>query len=367
MTAIADQLVRELLDRAISAGRFLGACALWGKAGDEPSCCAAGRAEIHPRPREVTEDTWFDLASLTKPLVTTTLTLMAFDEGALAQATRVGEVLRETAGSPVGALEVRHLLTHASGLPAWRPFYSLAEGRRDKVGDVMQSIPVEAPPGSRVVYSCVGFVILGLMLEQVSGVELEQLFYRRVLVPSQLEDDLGFKPDPSKREVAGGAARPLAEERLVLDLGLDPKWIPSVGRGLPDDGTARFFGGAAGNAGLFGTVRGVYRLASEYLGGDTVVVPSAEVRPAVVSQSPGLEQERGYGWQIATSRGCSAGAALPATAFGHTGFTGVSVWAAPDQGRVWVLLTNRNHPTQRDIDLDPVRRRFHSLTLQSPE
>ena len=158
----------------------------------------------------------------------------------------------------------------------------------------------------------------------------------------------------------------MTEERLVLDLGLDPKWVPPVGHGLADDGNARFFGGAAGNAGLFGSLRGVQRLTAEYLGHDAVVLTPEDVRPAVKSQTPGLDQERGYGWQIATSRGCSAGAALPTSGFGHTGFTGSSVWAEPEDGCVWVLLTNRNHPEQRGVDLHPLRRRFHHLAF-SPD
>jgi len=366
VTGSPGHRVRELLGRAIAAGLFPGGAALWSKAGEEPSVCVTGRAETRPRQRILTEDTWFDLASLTKPLATTTLALAAFRSGSLGPGTTVGEVLHETDGSPVGDLEVHHLLTHASGLPAWLPFYSLTEGRREKLIDVVRWIPVEAAPGSRVLYSCVGFIILGLMLEQLSDSSLAELFRLEVLVPKRLEDDLGFNPDPALRDVAGGAARALTEERLVLDLGLDPKWVPPVGHGLPDDGNARFFGGAAGNAGLFGSLRGVQRLAAEYLGHDAVVLTPEDVRPAIKSQTPGLDQERGYGWQIATSRGCSAGAALPTSGFGHTGFTGSSVWAEPEGGRVWVLLTNRNHSEQRGVDLHPLRRRFHHLAF-SPD
>ncbi len=200
------------------------------------------------------------------------------------------------------------------------------------------------------------------MLEQVSGTSLDILFREKVLEVLTLENDLGFNPDPVRRAVVGGAARPKAEHRMVLDLGLDPKWIPPVGTGRPDDGNARFFGGAAGNAGLFGSLRGVERLTAEYSRRGATLLTPEETRRALESQTQGLEQERCSGWQIATSRGCSAGAALPPTAFGHTGFTGVSVWAETGSGGIWVLLTNRNHPGQRGIDLHPLRRRFHDLT-----
>ena len=362
MTGAADQReVRDLLARAVAAGRFPGAVAEWGRAGAEASSCVVGRAAVGDAPRAVTADTWFDLASLTKPLVTTTLALVAFQSGVLAPNTRVGEVLSGTAGSPVGEIEIHRILTHTSGLPAWLPFYCLAEGRRTNVPQVLRRFEFEYRPGERVIYSCVGFIILGLLLEAVFASDLERLFHDRVLVPMGLESDLGFNPDPAVRPLADGASRPLAEERLVLDLGLDTKWIPAVGRGLPDDGNARFLGGAAGNAGLFGTARGVRRLTAEYCGGTTNLLSADEIGPAVTSRTSGLEQERGWGWQMAASRGCSAGGSLPDTAFGHTGFTGVSVWADPAGAGIRVLLTNRNHPGQRGVDLHPLRRRFHDL------
>ncbi len=357
----ADQQVRDLLERAVAAGRFPGAVAQWGRVDGEVSTCVVGRAEVRDVPRDVSDDTWFDLASLTKPLVTTTLSLVAFQERLLSPNTRVGEVLRETEGFPIGELEIHRLLTHTSGLPAWLPFYCLAEGRRDTVPQVLRHIELASGPGERVVYSCVGFIILGLMLEEVSGSDLERLFRDRVLVPAGLEGELGFNPDTAFRVLAGGALAPLAEQRLVRDLGLDPVWIPAVGRGLPDDGNARFFGGAAGNAGLFGTARGVRRLTAEYCGGGTNLIALDAIGPAVTSQTSGLEQERGWGWQIASSRGCSAGGSLPDTAIGHTGFTGVSVWADPMGTGLWVLLTNRNHPGQRGVDLHPLRRKYHAV------
>ncbi len=362
MIVTAERRVHELLTAAIAAGRFPGVVASWGRGEVPPSVCVEGRAEIRPTARDLTADTWFDLASLTKPLVTTTLSLLAFRAGVMAPETRVGEVLREIAGTPVGDLDVHTLLTHTSGLPAWLPFYCLAEGRRERTPRVLERIAIGTRPGTQVVYSCVGFVVLGLMLERLSGNSLDEIFRREVLVPAGLEDDLGFHPDPGGRPLAAGAFQPSAERRMVLELGLDPKWIPAVAIGLPDDGNARFFGGAAGNAGLFGSARGVRRLAGEYSGGGANLLTPAEVLPAVISQTPGGRQERGYGWQIATTAGCSAGAGLPATAIGHTGFTGISVWTEPEHGGVWVLLTNRNHPGQRGVDLHPVRRRFHALT-----
>ncbi len=353
--------VRELLRRAIRAGSAPGAVAAWGMAGRDVLVEAHGYSRLFPERVEVSGETWFDLASLTKPLVTTTLTVLAFRSRAMALTTRVGEVLTEVRETEVGELEVKHLLTHTAGLPAWLPLYCLAEGRRDLLVSRLAGIRFEAAPGEQVVYSCVGFIILGLMLERISDRDLGSLFRRDVLKVVGLEDQFGFNPDPATQSLAGGAVRPAVEPRLIDDLGFDQRWLPATGFGLPDDGNARFLGGIAGNAGLFGTARGVVVLASEYLPGGGSLLSSAEAAEATRPRTEGLAQGRAWGWQLASTPGCSAGRGFSEAALGHTGFTGVSVWCDPDTKNVSALLMNRNHPAQRENDLHPLRRRFHRL------
>jgi CubicO group peptidase (beta-lactamase class C family) len=309
----------------------------------------------------VDDQTWFDLASLTKPLVTTTLALLAFRSRDLEPRTRVGQILTELNGSEVGEIEVESLLTHTSGLPAWLPLYSVAEGRPELLPARLERVTLDSRPGEHVVYSCVGFVILGLMLERVAGEGLDTLFRREVTAPLGLGAELGFKPESDTQSPIHGARVPVVEERLTRELGFDPKWIPPVGTDLPDDGNARFLGGTAGNAGLFGSARGVMTLASEYLPDRGSLISSEECAAATASRTQGLEQERSWGWQLASSPGSSAGPALSSKAFGHTGFTGVSVWCDPQTDDLFVLLTNRNYPAQRENDLHPLRRRFHAL------
>jgi CubicO group peptidase (beta-lactamase class C family) len=209
----------------------------------------------------------------------------------------------------------------------------------------------------------VGYVILGLMLERAWAQDLETLFSNEVLAALDLEEELGFHPDTASGRVAGGADRAAAEETLVRDAGFDPRWIPAAGIGLPDDGNARFLGGPAGNAGLFGTARGVLSLACEYLPGGGGLLTDGESSLATTNHTPELEQARGFGWQLAATPGCSAGPALPDQAFGHVGFTGVSVWFDPSKGIACGLFTNRTHPGHREGDLHPLRRRFNLLAL----
>jgi CubicO group peptidase (beta-lactamase class C family) len=362
-----DQIsdVHQLLLGAIRAGEAPAAVAEWGRAGANPSRVVVGAASLFPQSIDVSAATWFDLASLTKPLVTTTLTILAFRSGSLQPSTRVGEVLLETHGSAVGNLKVKDLLTHTAGLPAWLPMYCVADGERNSLARRLAAIEPEAPAGAKVIYSCVGFVILGLMLAHLAHQPLDDLFKWQVVKPLGLDDELGFNPDPATHSLSGGSPEPVVEKRLVTQLGCDPSLIPPVGQALPDDGNARFLGGAAGNAGLFGTARGVRALAGEYLPGGGELLSESEANEATKLSTGGLGEDRGWGWQLGSSPRCSAGESLSAAAFGHTGFTGVSAWCEPVNRGIFVLLTNRNHPWQRENDLHPVRRRFHALASKT--
>ena len=355
--------VHELLQRGVGAGVAPAAVAEWGRVGGETRIEVVGTARQVPVRETASDRTWFDLASLTKPLVTTTLAMIAFRKGELALETTVGEVLGELRDADVGDLDIGHLLTHTSGLPAWLPLYCLAEGDPGRLVEGLCSLRLVETPGNRVVYSCVGFVILGMMLERTFGSDLASVFRHEVTGKLGIDDELGFCPDPETHSLSGGAASPVVESRLVSQLGSDPRWIPPMAPGLPDDGNARFLGGTAGNAGLFGTAAGVVGLAKEFLGG--TLFDREEIDMATTLRTKGLEQARGLGWQIASSPGCSAGPALSPGSFGHTGFTGVSVWIDPEIEGVFVLLTNRNHPGQRENDLHPFRRRFHTLARES--
>lgn len=357
--------VHQLLLRAIRAGEAPAAVAEWGRAGTNPSRVVVGSASLFPESIDVSAATWFDLASLTKPLVTTTLTILAFRSGSLQPSTRVGEILLETDGSAVGNLRVEDLLTHTAGLPAWLPLYCVADGERGYLTRRLAAIEPEAPAGTKVIYSCIGFVILGMMLAHIADQTLDELFKRQVVKPLGLGNELGFNPDPATHSLSGGSPEPVVETRLVTQLGCDPSLIPPVDRALPDDGNARFLDGVAGNAGLFGTAHGVGSLAAEYLPGGGKLLSESEATEATRPYTGGLEQERSWGWQLGSTRQCSAGESFSGAAFGHTGFTGVSAWCEPVNRGTFVLLTNRNHPWQRENDLHPVRRRFHALALQS--
>jgi CubicO group peptidase (beta-lactamase class C family) len=131
---------------------------------------------------------------------------------------------------------------------------------------------------------------------------------------------------------------------------------------MPDDGNARFLGGVAGNAGLFGTVAGVLGMARAWLE-PGLLLTADEIALATADRTAGLGQARGLGWQLAATPGCSAGSALSPSSFGHTGFAGASLWVDPTRGTALALLGNRVHPAHRPTDLHPLRRRFHRIVI----
>jgi CubicO group peptidase (beta-lactamase class C family) len=342
VTALSDFLALE-----IEEGSFPGGVALVGDADAVSETAAAGHAVLDPERIPVTVDTRFDLASLTKPLVCGAL--VSATRPALDLLTPPGRYLPEWKATRYDGVTLESLLTHTSGLPAWYPVYARGEGaaayRRTLAG-----IEPVAPPGERVLYSDLNFLVLGDVLEGHFSAGLEESFAALVATPAG--SGAGYLPGRSP-DVAATEKGDATERRMAAELGVDyPRFRTGVVWGEVHDGNALRRGGVAGNAGLFGTAQDVWRLARTWLGSPR--------RALAGDRTPALAEARGLAWQGKRGAG-SAITAMPDSAFGHTGFTGTSAWVDPDSGRVAVLLTNRIHPEARDVDFNAVRRRFHEL------
>lgn len=360
MTVIPEaSAVRELLLSAVRAGSFPGCVAGWFSL-DQPTvdAVATGVTSIGTESRKATTDTWYDLASLTKPLVVTTLFLLARRGGNIDLDSTVGEFFQDVGA--FDAVNIENLLTHTSGLPGWAPLYTSGFSPDDIVSAIGSLHPI-GPPGTVCQYSCPGFILLGKILEKCFGMDLAQAFETQVSAPLGLNHHLSFKPPIDSAALAGGAANPDAEAELLRELSLDPTAIPQWQIGQPDDGNARFLNGVAGNAGLFGTIRGILQLAREYLPDGGTLLTSMESAIATECRTAHLNQFRGLGWQIACSPGSSAGSGISPDSVGHVGFTGTSLWIDRLNRRIIALLSNRHHPGHRPTDLHPLRRRFNRL------
>ncbi|HEU4403427.1 MAG TPA: serine hydrolase [Candidatus Polarisedimenticolia bacterium] len=352
--------VDQYLEARIAAGDFPGASYLIAEGDRVLAEAALGHAVLQPERIPAALGTIYDLASLTKPLACALLAAILEAEGGLRFDDRLSRHLRGwTADDERADITLLDLLTHRAGLPAWEPLYLHAAERTQRV-EWLRTVPLAHPPGAGVTYSCPNYILLGFALEAIGGAPLDRLFAEKVARPLALSDLLYRPPASLRRRIAATEIGNVRERRLAGPAGDRYNgWRTEVIWGEVHDNNAHTLGGVSGNAGLFGSARAVHALALQFLGPGLL---DGRRRAMFTSDlTPGLGESRGIGFQIATTPGCSAGPALSGAAFGHTGFTGTSLWIDPETRRVDILLTNRVHPRYRDIEMNAIRRQFHRI------
>jgi CubicO group peptidase (beta-lactamase class C family) len=363
--------ISGLLAERIGAGDFPSAVYVVAERGRVRFADALGDAVREPEVRRATLDTVYDLASLTKPLVTGMLLALLVERGAVGLDAPVAEYLGEFGVEDKRPVTVRHLLTHTSGLPAWQPLYLSTGGDRGRVLETIAAQPLERPPGARVVYSDLGFVTLGLLAQRVTDTLLADLARHEIFGPLGLRRTF-FNPELSLRtEVAACESGGNSYERGMCEThpGADKAgWRERTIWGEVHDGNAYFLGGAAGHAGLFSDARETLRLASQFLPTTTRLLRPETCRLFGTNMTEGLNEARSFAWQLAATPESTAGPRLPPEAFGHLGFTGTSCWIDPATERVLILLTNRTHARPLPFaNINGVRRRFHTLAVEALE
>lgn len=360
-----------MLAERIAAGDFPSAVYMFAEGGRVPFADALGHAvnDGAPQRHAATLDTIYDLASLTKPLVTGLLCARRIESRELSLDGEVGFYLPEFDRSGKCTITLGQLLTHTSGLPAWLPLYIEAEESAD-VLRVIAEQPLESAPGTRVRYSDLGFITLGLLLEKLASAPLVEIARREIFEPLGLERTF-FNPDASLRaEVAACETGNAYEREMCRELKTSDwaNWRDELIWGEVHDGNAHFLGGAAGHAGLFSTARETLRLAEQFVPGSTRLLEPETCALFRTNMTEGLEEARSVAWQLAATDGSTAGASLPPDSFGHTGFTGTSCWIDAARERIFILLTNRTHARSLPfVNINSVRRSFHQLALSALE
>ena len=309
---------------------------------------ALGQADT-ATPRPVLPDTVFDLASLTKVVATTTVTLALAGQGLIGLDDQVVKHLPAATQLATPEVTVRQLLTHTSGLPSSVKFYEWCTDR-DELLRELYATPLEVPPGTRVAYSDLGFMMLGEMAAAVTGEPLDTLFRRLVSEPLGMADTGYLSDSPA----GGPPACGFAATELRAD---GTPWI-----GVVHDENAQVMGGVAGHAGLFSTAADLATFAAWWVGHDEGAgpVPAALRRDSERCQTTGLEGHRGLGWVRIGDRYDILGEAWPDSAVSHTGFTGTSLALDAPSG-VWVvLLTNEVHYGRGRAVIRPLRERVHA-------
>jgi CubicO group peptidase (beta-lactamase class C family) len=337
--------LEELLAREIEAGSFPGGVVLVGTADAVLEVAAAGHSVVDPEEIPTSSETVYDLASLTKPLACGAVAAASLAE--LDLASPPGRYLPEWKATRYDGITLESLLVHTSGLPAWYPVYSRGEGAA-AYRRTLASIDPEARPGERVIYSDLNFLVFGEVLEVHFSAPLDETFAALVAAPAA--SAARFLPGRSQ-SVAATEKGDATERRMAADMGISyPRFREGVVWGDVHDGNAYRRGGVAGNAGLFGAAADVWTLARPWL--DPVR------RELTRDRTPGLAEARGLAWQGRRGAGSSV-SGMSGSAFGHTGFTGTSLWIDPEGDRIAILLTNRVHPEVKSIDFNAVRKRFH--------
>ena len=309
---------------------------------------AVGKLTFNPDSPAATAETVFDLASLTKVLSTTMLVMRAFEQGALDIDDPVARHLAEWRGSDRDHVTIRDLLSHASGLPGHRHYYRNMAGC-ERFLAAISTEPLEYEPRTKAVYSDLGFMLLGFILDR--GTSLVERFERLKAEVAPAED-LQFHPPALWRQRTAPTEVDWWRSRLL--------------RGEVHDDNTFALGGAAGQAGLFGTAAAVGSFARHVLQvlDERVGAFRHETVRLFTSRRSDVAGSRALGWDtmLPTS---SCGTKMSPLAFGHTGFTGTSLWIDPERGIYVVLLTNRVHPTSSNNAIQGVRRALHDAVMSA--
>lgn len=365
--------ISALLREHIAVGDFPSAVYVVAEGGRIMMMDALGNAVCAPVQHAATVETIYDVASLTKPLVTTLLCAQQIERGALKLDAAVAHYLPEYDRPDKGGITVRQLLTHTSGLPAWRPLYILTQDHPEGTLAVIADQPLAAVPGAGVIYSDLGFITLGFLLERLTTESLTALAHKEIFARLNLQRTFFNPPQTMRSEMAACESAGNAYERelagTVADRQQFANWRERLIWGEVHDGNAYLLGGAAGHAGLFSTVSETLRIAEQFVAERTALLAPQTCEMFSVNMTEGLNEARSIGWQLAATAESSAGSALPLNSFGHTGFTGTSCWICPPQSnnsgkRIFVLFTNRTHAhTLPFANINSVRRRFHTLAV----
>lgn len=325
--------VADLLAEGVESGVFPGACAVWGGPDSVEFACA-GRHTYEPDSSTVEEDTLWDLASLTKVVATTSVAMILWQEGKLDLDRSVSEYEPRFLHPHI---TVRDLLTHRSGLPAYKRFDAFCSTPEEAEKALFATeISPAIPP--KTIYSCLGFMVLRRVLETAGEAPFAELTQELVFKPLGM-NDTGFNPADA--------------ERCALTEGQ---------HGVVHDPNARFLGGVSGNAGVFSTIGEMALWCQELVrGGDKIFKPET-VTAWTRRQSP--SSTRTLGFDTKSPTGSSAGRHFHLKSYGHLGFTGTSVWIDPVRKIFSCLLTNRVYPAADNTRIVMFRPRFNERIFE---
>jgi CubicO group peptidase (beta-lactamase class C family) len=367
--------VEKATEEAVKQGVFPGAVLLVGRGQDVIYERAFGWRSLFPDRAPMHSSTIFDLASLTKPLATTVGIMLLVNEKKVHLDDQVNRFVPSFAGFANIPAKIRHLLNHTSGLPSWRPFYEdviqcAMSGKAGSVGSsasksyILEQVHREAPlaaPGMQSLYSDLGFMVLGEIIETISGSNLDVFFDERISQPLKLHSTTFVDSTQFPKW------RIKLEKDEIAPTELCP-WRKKVLCGEVHDDNAFAMGGVAGHAGLFSCARDIHTIVAQLdrcLRGCDSFLPQRLVHEFFTRDDAVPHSTHALGWDTPAPEKSSSGIHFSRRSVGHLGFTGTSLWWDLEKNCHVILLTNRVHPNRKNEKIKQFRPNIHDLIMQA--
>lgn len=345
-----EDSLTAILRAGVRDSAFPGAVAVVGTKEGAVITVSVGQLDWQPSPAPSVSTLW-DLASLTKVIGLTSAMMLLVESQAIDLDAPVERYIPEFRGRWKEMVTVRHVLTHSSGLPAWRPLYKEADSPASAMALAIAT-PLDTMPGLRMVYSDLGAILLGEIVARVSGQSFDNFLQARVFGPLGMSETM-YRPADSLRD-------------RIAPTEVDP-WRQRQLRGEVHDENAYALGGISSHAGLFSSARDLVRIARMYLNGGTLegmrLVSASTIAQFTAVQDSALSH-RALGWEKPNGSN-SAGHLMSRSAFGHTGFTGTSIWIDPERDLFVLLLANRVNPTREHRGITDVRVAVADVTMRA--
>lgn len=339
---MSTENLKNILLKGLEQGAYPCCAAAVGRGNQVFFRFSAGHRALFPEKLPLTENTLFDMASLTKLMGTTMACLRMLEEGKIALNDKISKYFSQCFGKE--DITVFMLMTHTSGISAHMPLY-LDKDSGDAVSAIL-SKPLAYPTGAKTVYSCMGYILLGKILEKIEGKTLDKIVKERVFVPLGMENSFY---NPPADAICAATEKDIFTGEMVC--------------GVVHDENARFLNGISGNAGMFCTVNDTVRFAKMLSQRGAGYLDEKTFSLAVTDYTPDFDESRGLGFQLYGGKPFPGGSKMSIGSYGHTGFTGTSLFVDNKTGVYAILLTNRVHPTRENGLLYPIRREFYDTVF----
>lgn len=360
-----NSVLSNFLQTRIEANDFPSCVYLVAEKGEIIYQKALGFAVVEPEKIEAKIDTIYDLASLTKPLVTGLLLAKLIESGEITLPDKISKFIPEFEAE----ITIQNLLTHSSGIIAWKPFYLIC-GLRLEIFDIVIEESHNAKPNQSIIYSDLNFLALTFLLEKLYQKRLDEIADNEIFTPLNLQNTFYNPPKTLQKRIAASEFGNNFELQMCIEKGFSVENRKSQMEsrncwGEVHDGNCCFMDGVSGHAGLFSTAEETFKIAQQFLANETKLLKPETCSLFRTNFTPHLNEARSISFQLAATEKSTAGESLAKDSFGHLGFAGTSLWIEPETERIFILLTNRTHAHEIPfVNINSVRRTFHEIAAE---